>query len=91
MSKNLGLGALRLKRKLILLVLLLISLTLTMVGCQTTTVGYDGPCPPRPAFIGVPVHVQKEAPKEFVDASDANVEMAKQHIKDLEVLSGCTR
>ena len=71
-------------------VLILIFL-LAMVGCTTTMVGYDGPCPNRPLLQPIPVELQIEIPPHTSSIIAENQLKLKQHIKDLEALSGCVK
>ncbi len=58
-------------------------------ACSTTKVLYDGPCPPRPYLLAIPVDLQLQMPEDAVLLVDYNQSLLKQHIIDLESLSGC--
>lgn len=69
----------------------LVILLLFLVGCTTTHVGYDGPCPLRPELEPVPVEMQIEiAPYVLRILADNQLKL-KQHIRHLENISGCTK
>ena len=72
--------------------LLLVILPLLVVGCTTTKtyVAYDGPCPLRPELEPIPVEMQIERAPYVVRIVADNQLKLKQHIKLLEVVSGCT-
>ena len=59
-------------------------------GCSTTIVGYDGPCPLRPELEPIPVELQIEVSPHTLQIIAENQLRLKQHIKDLEALSGCS-
>lgn len=60
-----------------------------LVGCSTTTVQYDGPCPLRPELTPVPIELQLEISPHALAIIAENQLKLKKAIKDLEVLSGC--
>lgn len=68
---------------------LLASLVL-LSSCTTTTIGYDGPCPLRPELTPIDVEMQVQIAPHVVQIIADNQLRLKQHIKDLEALSGCS-
>ena len=76
-------------RKVPLLGILIFSTTI--VGCFTTLVGYDGPCPVRPILEPIPVELQAEIAPHTLQIIAENQLTLKKHIKDLEALSGCSQ
>ena len=65
-------------------------LLFSMVGCTTTIVRpYDGPCPLRPELEPISVEMQIEMQPKTVLIVAQNQLKLKQHIIDLEDLSGC--
>ena len=63
-----------------------------LAGCGTTTiVAYDGPCPLRPLLEPISVEQQLGINPHVVRIIADNQVKLKQHIKNLESLSGCTR
>ena len=72
-------------------IIIIILLTATIFGCTTTFVGYDGPCPNRPLLEPIPVELQIEIPPHTLSIIAENQLKLKQHIKDLEALSGCVK
>jgi len=65
---------------------------LGMLGCATPiTIGYDGPCPSRPELISLPVDLQIQTPPDAIWIVAQNQLKLKQHIIDLEDLSGCEK
>lgn len=66
-------------------------LGMLLAGCSTTQVGYDGPCPARPELVGIDAELQADIPAHTLEIITDNQLKLKQHILDLEVLSGCSR
>ena len=65
-------------------------LLVLLSGCGTTTiVGFDGPCPLRPELEPIPVELQIEIAPHTLMIIARNQLKLKQHIIDLEDLSGC--
>lgn len=64
---------------------------LILAGCTTTQVGYDGPCPLRPELQPIPAELQADIPPHTLAILVDNQLRLKQHIVDLENLSGCTQ
>jgi hypothetical protein len=62
-----------------------------VAGCGTTVIGYDGPCPLRPALEPIPVEMQVEIAPHALEIIAENQLKLKRHIKDLEALSGCVK
>ena len=61
-----------------------------LAGCSTTVVQNDLPCPLRPELTPIPVEMQIEiAPHILFIIADNQLKL-KRHIKNLEILSGCT-
>ena len=61
-----------------------------IAGCSTTLVQNDLPCPIRPELTPIPVEMQIEIAPHVVFIIADNQLKLKRHIKDLEILSGCT-
>ena len=64
---------------------------LYLSGCTTTLVGYEGPCPLRPELQPIPVELQIEMAPHTLKIIADNQQALKQHIIDLEDLSGCSK
>lgn len=69
----------------------LVILPIVLVGCTTTHIGFDGPCPLRPELEPISVEQQININPQVVRIIADNQLKLKRHIKDLETLSGCTR
>jgi hypothetical protein len=72
--------------KLSVLVVILVNIA----ACSTTIVGYEGPCPLRPELQPIPAELQVDIPPHTLAIIVENQLKLKQHILDLEALSGCT-
>jgi len=73
------------------LVPLLGMLPIILIGCTTTVVQNDLPCPERYQPILIPEDLQIRTPKEVIEIVAINQRGFKQNIKDVEAVAACEK